>query len=249
MVSKEKIKEFERIKSLIENYKNYIILDLKNTPNSIYKKVQSELKKKGSILTVTKTRIFKKVVEKDLRFSNILEKLPNMISIIFTNEDPLSIYHQISNIRVYRYAKAGDVSPIDIWIRAGPTNFAPGPIISELSKVGLQVGVEKGKVAVKKDLLLVKKGDIIDADKASVLQKFDIRPIEIKLNIKSVLLDSIWIFEDNLYIFNEIENLVKTAYNNALNLSVNINYPTEKNIAILLQKAYLNAKSLSKILG
>ncbi|MCS7123306.1 MAG: 50S ribosomal protein L10 [Candidatus Aenigmarchaeota archaeon] len=248
MVSEKKIKEFNRIKELLNKYKNYIIIDLYLTPSMIYKKIQDELKKVNSVLTCVKKRIFLKCVEGDKKFEKIKNRLPNMLGIIFTNEDTLKIYDIINKIKVYRFAKEGDVSPKDIWIRAGLTNLNPGPIISELSKVGLKVGVDKGKIAVKEDFLIVKKGEKISADKASVLQKFEIKPVEIKLNVFSVLLDSYWIEKDELSLYTEINNYINYCYSNAFNLSLNINYPTNKNINYLLQKAFLNNLSISNLL-
>ena len=250
MVSERKIKEFERIKNFLEKFRNIIVIDLNKTPNKIYKKVQKELKSKSSILTCVKKRIFKKVVEylKREDILSILSEFPNMIGIIFTNEDSLKVYKEISAIKVFRYAKEGDVAPKDIWIRAGPTNLPPGPLISELSKVGLVVGVERGKIAVKKDKLLVKKGEKISSDIASVLQKFDIKSIEIKLNIKLAKLNEIWIKKEHLEFSDNLENLLNQAYSNVFNLTINTNYPTNKNLEFILQKAYLNFNIISKLL-
>ncbi|MEM7823524.1 MAG: 50S ribosomal protein L10 [Candidatus Aenigmatarchaeota archaeon] len=248
MVSERKLKEAERIRNLLSKYKNYIIIDLYLTPSIIYKKIQEELKKFNSILTCVKKRIFLKVVENENTFDKIKNNLPNMLGIIFTNEDSLKMYGIISKISIYRFAKAGDIAPNDIWIKAGPTELAPGPVISELSKVGLKVGVDKGKIAVKEDFLLVKKEEIINSDKASVLQKFKIKPIEIKLNILSLFKDGMWINKNTLSIHNEISNYIPTHYKNAFNLTLNINYPTEKNITYLIQKAFLNSLAISNLL-
>lgn len=49
-----------------------------------------------------------------------------------------------------------------------------GPVISEFAKVGLIAGVEEGKVAIKKDKVVAKKGDEISKELAGVLRKLKI---------------------------------------------------------------------------
>ena len=46
-------------------------------------------------------------------------------------------------------------------IPAGPTPFAPGPIIGELGMLKIKAGIEAGKVVIKEDAHVAKKGDVI----------------------------------------------------------------------------------------
>ena len=56
-------------------------------------------------------------------------------------------------------AKPGDIAPEDILVKAGDTPFKPGPIVGELQKAGIPAAIEGGKIVIKKDKVLVKKGE------------------------------------------------------------------------------------------
>jgi large subunit ribosomal protein L10 len=53
--------------------------------------------------------------------------------------------------------------------------------------------------------------------------------------------------KDTLNLVFEYPKLLTQAYQNALNLSVNIGYPTKENINILISKCYLNAKAIENL--
>src|SRR5438445_7174841 len=107
-----------------------------------------------------------------------LEKIiPLQPGIIFTSMDPFVLYKKINSLKSLTFAKEGDVAQGEIWVHAGPTNLLPGPAISELSKAGIVAGVEEGKIAVKRDSLVVKPGEKISQIKASALRKLGIQPI------------------------------------------------------------------------
>ena len=61
-------------------------------------------------------------------------------------------------------------------IHAGPTSFAPGPIISELAAVGIKTKVEGGKLAVIQDTVIVREGQVISQKVSETLKRLDIRP-------------------------------------------------------------------------
>ena len=248
MVAERKIKEVERILNLLRDFKNVCIVEVYKTPNLIIKKVREKLKKMGAVFTVTKKRLFKIAVEKSGRedVKKLIENMPKQLGLIFSNENALSLFSTIKNIKVNDYAKEGDVASRDIWIRATVTDLPPGPIITELSNVGLKVGVEGGKVAVKEDKLLVKKGEKITKEIASVLQKFDIKPIEICLNITTILNNGFIFKKEVLDLIDEYPKELETAYKNSFNLTLNINYPTKENINLLISKFMLIAKSVEQ---
>ena len=117
---------------------------------------------------MTKKRLMKIALDQIKNEKNHIEELEKyfegMPAFIFTNENPFKLSKLLQKSKTRAPARAGQTAPEDIVITKGPTPFAPGPIISELSGVGLKVGVENGKVAVKEDTVIVKKGDKLDLD-------------------------------------------------------------------------------------
>ena len=66
-------------------------------------------------------------------------------------------------------------------------NFSPGriptSIIGELGAIGIKAGIEGGKVAIKEDAVVVKDGEVINANVAAILTRLGIEPMEIGLDL------------------------------------------------------------------
>lgn len=249
LVEEKKIEEVKRLNELIEEYPVIGILDMFKLPSKQLQEIRKKLRGKV-IIKMTKKSLLRMAI-KNSKKENIheLEKLiPQQPAIFFTKEDPFRIYLAIDKLKSPAQAKSGDVAPSDILVKAGPTSLLAGPVISELTKAGIPVGVEEGRIVVRKDVIVAKKGEIISKQLASALKKLGIEPMQVGLNIVAI-------YDGNVY-SKEVLNLVnvypeelKEAFNRALNLSVNICYPTKENIKYLLAKAYQNAKVIEKIGG
>jgi large subunit ribosomal protein L10 len=164
--------------------------------------------------------------------------------------EPFRFYLMISKLKLSGFAKEGDIAPENIIIPAGPTSLLPGPVISELNKAGIPVGIEEGRISVKKDAMVAKKDDKISKELAIALRKLNVKPMKIGLNIVAIYDNGKIYGKEVLSLVGEnYLNKLKEALNQALNLSVGICYPTKENIKLLLAKAFNNAKALESRLG
>jgi len=118
-----------------------------------------------------------------------------------------------------------------------------------LTRGGIPASVEDGKIAVKKDVVVAKKGDKISKQLASALKKLNIEPMLIGLNIVAIYQDGMIYKKDVLNLVNVYPEMLKDAYNQALNLSVAVCYPTKENVKYLIAKAVNTAKALESISG
>ena len=249
MVREEKIRAIEELKNKIESYPVVGILDMNKVPSKPLHETRKKLRGKA-IITMTKKSILLRAIKSAKRngineLENIIPKQP---AIIFSDSEPFKLYGTIDRMKIPAPAKAGDIAPKDIEVRAGPTSLIPGPVISELSKAGIPAGVEEGKIVIKKDKVVVKMGDIISTDHASALRKLNINPMEAGLNVVAI-------FENGMIYGKEALSLVGRAYvnkiiqafNYAINLSVTICYPTKENIKYLLSKAFMEELGLRLI--
>ncbi|MEK6871853.1 MAG: hypothetical protein AABX16_03025, partial [Nanoarchaeota archaeon] len=55
-------------------------------------------------------------------------------------------------------------------------------VISELGVLGIQIAVENGKISIKAPKVVVKKGETIKENVASLLQKLQVQPFSVGLN-------------------------------------------------------------------
>jgi len=173
------------------------------------------------------------------------QHLKGMPALIFTKENPFSLFKTLKKSKSSAPAKAGQTAPSDIKVPKGPTSFAPGPVIGELGALRIKAGVEDGKVAIKEDAIVAKEGEVISDKLAGVLTRLGIQPMEVGLNVTAVYEDGN-IFTAKVLDIDE-EQFAKdleTAAVWAYNLAVNSAYPTKDTINVLLGKAFNDAKAL-----
>ncbi|MCD6331508.1 MAG: 50S ribosomal protein L10, partial [Thermoplasmata archaeon] len=106
--------------------------------------------------------------------------------------------------------------------------------------------IREGKVVIEKDVVLVKKGERISPDIAKVLNRLDIKPIEIGLKVYALFEDGVIYTPDILAV--DVEKVKKDfeeASRRALILAIEIAHPTKETIEAILQKAYRNAYMLA----
>ncbi|MEM7826113.1 MAG: 50S ribosomal protein L10 [Candidatus Aenigmatarchaeota archaeon] len=250
MVSEEKIKKVEELKKTINEFPVIGIMDLFKLPSNELQEVRRKIKD-FAILKAVKKRLLKLALEKSEKenLEKLVEMIPNQACLILSRENAFKLYSLLSSFKISMFAKKGDVASEDIKISAGVTNLPAGPVISELTRVGIPVGIEGGRIAIKKDFTIVKKGEVVSEDVANALRKLEIKPIVLSLNV-------LGIYEGGKVYEKGVLELVKTfpekineAYQNALNLSVNICYPTRESIKLLIVKAFNYAKAIERIGG
>jgi len=247
------VAEFKKriVKDLSKLFKEYPIigmLDMENLPAPQLQQMRAQLRDKV-VMTMTKRRIINIAIDqcKDVKgIEQIKKYLIGMPALLFTKEDPFKLNKQLQKAKSKAPAKAGQIAPNDITINAGPTPFAPGPIIGELAQIGLKTGVESNKVVVKEDKVVVKKGDSISQEIASILLRLNIKPMEIGLNLLAVLEKGEIIVKEILTVSEEeyLENLQK-AHQWAFNLSVEAGLVNKDNVEFLITKAFNEAKTLA----
>jgi len=239
------------VNDLVRLFKSYPIigcLDMENIPAPQLQQMRAQLRKQV-VMTMTKRRLIKIAVDrcKDVKgLEKIKDYLLGMPALLFTKEDPFKLNKTLQKSKSIAPAKAGQTAPKDIVINAGPTPFSPGPVIGELSKLGLKTGVEGNKIVIKENKVIVRKGETIKPDIASVLLRLDIKPMEVGLNLLAVLENGEIIPKEILTVSEEdyLINLQK-AHIWAFNLSIEAGIITKDNIEFLLGKAFNQAKTIA----
>ena len=247
-VSEYKKKIVKDIIKLAKQYKVIGVVNMQDLPAPQLQSIKAGLRGKINLF-MTKKRFMKialESVKNEKKNIEELEKyLEGMPALLFTNEDPFKLSRLLQKSKTKAPAKAGQIAPSDIKISKGPTPFAPGPVISELSSVGLKVGVENGKIAIKEDTVVAKKGEKIKPKVAEILTRLDIKPMEVGLGLIAAYEDGIIYLKDVLEVDEtEFNNKISLAATQAFNLAFNIAYPTKDNIKLLIAKAFNDAKAL-----
>ncbi len=177
-----------------------------------------------------------------------LANITGSCALIFTNENPFKLQQFLSRNSVPAPAKAGQISPVEVFIPEGVTNLDPGPIISELGSIGLQTRIEKGKIRITKTAKVLSVGDTVSETHAAVLTRLGIQPFSVNLQL-SYVLEGDEVIDGSILDVDEDQILsdLKQAYMNALALAVDpsVNYYSMQSIPVLLSNAARQAFNLS----
>ncbi len=241
------IKEFE---DLIVEYPIIGSVNMTSLPTKTVQQMRAQLRKKGVVLKMSKRRLINIAInnckEKKKGIENLLPELKGMPALIFTKENPFALYKFLSKNKSSAPAKAGQIAPNEIVVKAGPTGFSPGPIIGELGAVGIKAGVDGGKIAIKADSVVAKEGDEITEQLAAILTRLGIEPMEIGLNMVAVFEEGN-VYDSKILAIDEDEymNNITTAATWAFNLAVEAAIPTPDTTELLLQKCFKDSKAVA----
>jgi len=245
MASEEKKQLVQQLVHDIDQYPIVGVVNLQDLPAQQLQVMRSMLKLKGVKLSMARKKLLYLALSqsKKKNLDQLSAKIKGMPALLFTKENPFALNSLIVKNKSEAPAKAGQTAPKEIVIKAGPTSFAPGPIISELAAVGIKTKVNAGKLEIIQDVVVAKEGDAISAKLAETLKRLDIKPMEVGLNLVAVWEDGLIFDSKQLHIDEkEYAQNVTQAATWAMNLAVEAAYPTSDTTELLLQKAFREAK-------
>ena len=245
LLKADKVKE---LKSFLSQYSAVGIASLEKVRSAQLQLLRKKLSK-DACLRVVKNSLIERAVSENSDKSGI-EKLedhltgPNLY--LFTNLNPFKLVILLEKSRVNATARGGDVAAFDVTVPAGNTGLPPGPIISQFTAVGLRTRIEAGSVYVSKATMVVKKGEPISVQLASLLSKLGIKPVEVGLSLKVVYDDGVILTEKDLTIdLDAFRQSLSNAHQFAFNLSLEAAIPLAENINVLVKLAHQKAFSLA----
>jgi len=201
-----------------------------------------------AVLKVVKNKLLRIAID-ETELDNIDQMgqfIDGQIALIICKENPFKLFQILESTKTKAPAKGGEISPMDITVKKGETSFKPGPIIAELQRAGFPASIEKGKVVFRKNMTIVKKGEIIPENVAAMLTKLEIYPMEVGLLLKGVYDHGEIILPSVLDIdLESFDTNFRHAAGNAFNLAVFIAYATDATIIPLIQKAHRESISLA----
>ncbi|MBI5389347.1 50S ribosomal protein L10 [Candidatus Woesearchaeota archaeon] len=246
-VKKKVVDEFAK---LLVEYPIVAAVNMERMPTAQLSVMRSSLRGKA-VIKMTKRRLLKLAIAKAKTKRPGIEliepHLLGMPALLFTKENPFKLYNFLKKNKSQAPAKAGNVLPKDVLVQAGPTSFTPGPIISELGSFGIKSGVENGKIVIKEDRIIAKKGEVVSDKLASMLIRLAIEPMEIGLDLVAAFENGIIFGKDVMDIDGQkfVEDITLAAQW-AFNLSVEAGYANKDNIEFMLIKARRESLALAR---
>jgi large subunit ribosomal protein L10 len=270
--SESKDKAIKLLSADIRDSKSIALVGIERVPGKQFQEIRKTLRGKAKIKVVKKTLLKRAFEEMNIEAIKGMENyMDGAVAAIFSKENPFRLFKEIEGSRTRAPARGGETAQEDIVLEAKATNLKPGPVVGELQKAGIPASIDQGRVMIRKQTLLVKKGDKITREKALALSKLEILPLEIGLDFRAAFEDGI-LFDKSvlgssaqdfinklssghargiaLSLFIDYYNkettpiFISNAYRNATALSLASSYPTKRSIGMLLAKGSLNAKSI-----
>ena len=248
-IPQKKIKAVEELVNLIKNKKTILITSIKNIPASQFQEIGKKLRGKA-IVKVPKKNIILRAFENsgNNNAKKLESEITESIAVLFSDLDSFELAGELLQNTTATKAKAGQEAPEDIEIPEGPTDLVPGPAISELGALGIEIQIEKGKINIKKPKIIAKKGEKISEGAANLMSKLDIKPFAIGFLPQSAFDTK----ENKLYLEIKIDkegtlNELKDSFSKSLAFAVEIGYFSKETIGFLLAKANAHGKAIENL--
>jgi len=246
---KLKEKQVEDLAEQIAGAKTFMIVSIKNLPSKQFQEIKKSVREHAQV-KVSKKNIMDRAID-SVGKESILKLKKNIeadCAFVISDLESYELAGILSKKKTPVFAKAGQIASNDIEVKGGLTDLVPGPAISELGALGLQVAVEEGKISIKKSKVVIKEGQVIDENAASLFQKLHIQPFTVGLNIK-VAYD---VEKEKIYTNINIDSEgfaeeLRIAAGKSLGFAQKIVYYCKETIGYFLAKANAENESLSKL--
>lgn len=182
----QKVKFVEEEKKELGKYSMVGILPVNGIPDRLVQASRNKMRSKVRFI-IAKKSLLTRILEGSPKTKPLAKELKGMSAIILSNEDPFQIYKEFKSNSIRLAAKPNQIAPDDINIQAAETAIQPGQAVTELKQAGIDVQIQKGKVVIAKDKVLVKKGGVITTAVSKALKTLDIMPFTASI-VPSVML-------------------------------------------------------------
>jgi len=225
------------------------VASFQGIPAPQFQAIRRRLRGRATI-TVSKNNLLrlalKQAAAKRPHLEDLAEVIEGQTAVVTADLNPFKLFRELEATKTKAPARGGEVAPEDLWVREGETSFKPGPVVGELQKAGVPAAIERGKVIIKKDKLMVKGGDRIPRDVAQVLSRLEIFPLTVGLDLRGAY-EAGTVFRRDALAVDEVlvRSQVIEAARGAFNLSVFSGFPTKATIGPILSTAHAKALSLA----
>ncbi|MDP6379582.1 MAG: 50S ribosomal protein L10, partial [Candidatus Thalassarchaeaceae archaeon] len=225
------------------------IVDTTGVPATAMLGMRSELRNQVTMTMAKKSLV--RIAWKEAGFDSamledMMDRAEQPVLVHTSVLTPFQLFNELEKTRTGRSAKAGDIAPQDIIVEAGETDFPPGPIVGELSAVGIPAKIDKGKVLIQKTVTAVNQGDEIPVELGLMLDKLGIKPIEIGIILCGAIEGGVLMPPEDLNLdLDGFRSNIAQAVSASFNVACNIRWFTPETVPVLVSKAKSEALSVA----
>ncbi len=242
-----------KVKELAElmKKKTVMVISIKGLPSAQFQDIKKKLRSKAQVQVVKKSLVNFALGHCGIKeLHDLVKHVDDSTAMLFSDKDAFEIAGVLADEKSPAKAKAGQIAPFDIEVKAGPTELIPGPDISALSAVGLAPKVENGKIAVMKDKVILKAGKEVTEAVASIMAKLDIIPFEVGIEpIAAFDNDEKKVYVDIKIDKDGMVEMIMNDFGRALPFAVEMGIMNETTIDFILSKAGVQEGIVSRIIS
>ncbi len=243
-VKKEKVKE---LAGLLKK-KTVMVISIKGLPSAQFQDIKKKLRDKAKVQVVKKSLVKFALDHCGVKeLHDLVPYVDDSTAMLFSDEDAFVISGILANEKSPAKAKAGQIAPFDIEVKAGPTELVPGPDISALSAVGLAPKVENGKIAVMQDKVILKEGKEVTEAIASIMTKLDIIPFEVGIDPVAAYMGGVVYADIKIDVDAVVEGL-EYDYGRAFAVAVDLGIVNNETLDSILGKARAHEGVVGRII-
>lgn len=250
-IPQRKTNTVKELTDLIKSKGTVLIASIKNLPASQFQEISKKLRGKAIVKVPKKNLMLRAIDEAGNKDAEKLKgQIEDSVAVLFSDLDSFELAGELLKSKTPAKAKAGQEAPFDIEVEAGPTDLVPGPAISELGALGIQIQIDKGKINIKEPKVIVKEGAKISQGAADMMAKLDIKPFSVGF----IPLSGFDTKTGTLYLEIKIDREgtlgeLKTSYGKSISFAMNIGYVCGETARLMIQKAGAQEKRIMRIIS
>lgn len=260
MISKKhvpqwKLEEIDFLVGLFKQYKNVAVIEMNHINDRQIQEIRKILRGKALIRMSKKNLQIRAIeqYEKESKKPNLdylVDNIPGQSGLVFTNLDIFDLKGIFNKNEWMVAAKPDEITPVDIWVKAGNTGLPTGQVISELNMtLRLPTRIQDDTIWIREDTRTHKAGDLVDVKQAAVLKKLGVKPIESLIKIHCAWADGEILPEDILYMdMEKFQQDIVSCYLAALGILFEVPIFIEDMADEYIKKAAINAKIVNTII-
>ncbi len=240
----QKIKFVKDAGKDLSKYSTIGIVNLGGIPDRLLQRSRNSIKGETRLIFGKKSLLVR-ILEGNANTKGLVPLMTGTSAILLSNSDPFDLFKRFKSGAIKLAAKPKQIAPEDIVIHSGETSLQPGAAVTELKQAGVDVQIQKGKVMIAKDKVLVKKGEPISSAAAKVLRTVGTLPFMAVIE-PSVLIANGATFTKELLDIDEHRTIsdILSAFRNAYSLSIERGIINQYTVKPLLVKGFMQARAL-----
>lgn len=197
----KKEKVYTKLQSFLTKFTTLLVCDIKDMPANNIHRMRKQLRALDSEVLCGKASVMIKAVEE---YALVNKKLPNHINnetldqlalalaghqlcLIFTNKDLGEITKITDQYKIEKQSKAGQISPVEIILPAGPTGMDASQV-EYFQNLRIQTKVVRNQLDIIKDTKILVVGQKITLSEINLMIKFNIKPFKHKIDPLKIIM-------------------------------------------------------------